>query len=186
VICKSRKGKRNCSVFGDLICTQCCGSKKEKEINCPSDCFYLGKSKKYFSDRQDSQRIKDFDREMNTIIGNEDSYVDVLQNIEAVISNVYTEHGNICDKDVEVALEYLMEMGKAQLGLPSKFLIELPSNIQTIVDEVNDILEFRKSFGKKEDLITRLKCIYRILDSVETHHHPIGKNSYLDFISAFV
>ena len=57
-VCESRKGKRNCPAMGDLICPQCCGSKKEKEIDCPADCFYLGKSKKYFSDRQDSEKIK--------------------------------------------------------------------------------------------------------------------------------
>lgn len=184
--CKSKKGKRNCPALADFICPQCCGSRKGKEIDCPSDCFYLGKSKKYFSERQDSRRTNDFDREMKSIMGNEDPYMDVLQNIEAIISNIYIERGNICDKDVEVALEYLMEMGKAQLDLPSKFLTDLPPNIQIIVDEVNDILEFRESFGKKEDLITRLKCVYRVLDSVKTHHDPIDKYSYMDFIAIFV
>jgi hypothetical protein len=185
-VCKSRKGKRNCPAMGDLICPQCCGSKKEKEIDCPPDCFYLGKSKKYFSDRQDSEKIKDFDREMKSVLGNEEPYMDILQNIEAVISNIFTERGNICDKDVEIALEYLLEMGKGQLGLPSKFLTDLPPNIQTLVDECNDVLEFRESFGKKEDLITLLKCIYRVLDSVKTHYEPRDKNSYLKFITSFV
>jgi hypothetical protein len=185
VVCEAKKGKRNCPALASVICPECCGSKKEKEIDCPSDCFYLGKSKRYFSERQESERIKDFDREMKSIIGNEDPYTDVLQNIEVVISNIYIDRGDICDKDVEVALEYLMEIGKAKSGLPSKFLTSLPPNIQTIVDEVNDILEFRESFGKKEDLITRLKCIYRVLDSVKTHYDPTDKCSYLDFIGTF-
>ena len=38
---------------------------------------------------------------------------------------------------------------------------------------------------KKEDLITRLKCIYRVLDSVKTHHDPRDKSSYLKFICNF-
>ena len=143
-VCKSKKGKRNCPSLADVICPQCCGFKKMKEIDCPSDCFYLGKSKKYFSERQDSQKVKDFDREMKSIIGNEETYADVLQNIETIISNIYIERGNICDKDVEAALEYLVEMGKAQLDLPSRFLTDLPPNIETIVNEVSDILEFRE------------------------------------------
>jgi hypothetical protein len=186
VSCESRKGKRNCPALGDVICNQCCGSKKEKEIICPLDCFYLRKSKKYFSNRQDSQKINDFDREMKSIIGNEEPYIDVLQNVEAVISNIYNERRNICDKDVETALEYLMEMGKGQLDLPSKFLTDIPPHIQTIVDVVNDILEFRESFGMREDLITRLKCIYRVLDSIKTHHDPGDKGSYLKFIGSFL
>ncbi len=184
MVCKMKKGKRNCPALGGTICAQCCGSNKEKEIDCPTDCFFLEKSKKYFSDRQDSQKITDFDREMESIIGNEDPYVDVLQNIEAIISKICTKQGN-CDKDVEVALEYLMEMGKTQLGLPSKFLTELPSNIQSIVDAVNDILVFRESLGMREDLLTRLRCIYRVLDSVKTHHDPRDKNSYLKFIGIY-
>jgi hypothetical protein len=185
-VCKSSKGKRNCPVIGVLICSQCCGSKKEKEIDCPPDCFYLGKSKKYFSDRKESEKIKDFDREMKSIIGNEGPYEDILRNIEAVISNIFTERANICDKDVEIALEYLLEMGKGQLDLQSKFLTDLTPNIQTIVDEVNEVLEFSESFGKKEDLMTQLKCIYRVLDSVKTHYEPGDKNSYLKFITSFV
>ena len=139
-----------------------------------------------FNNQEESEKIKDFDREMKSIIGNEEPYEDILQNIEAVISNIFTERANICDKDVEVALEYLLEMGKGRLDLPSKFLTDLPPNIQTIVDEVNDILEFSESFGKEEDLITRLKCIYRVLDSVKNNYEPGDKNSYLKFIASFV
>ena len=185
MVCKKKKGKRNCPALGGTICALCCGTNKEKEIDCPVDCFFLSKSKKYFTDRQDSQKIIDFDREMKSIIGNEDPYVDVLQNIEAIISKICTKQGD-CDKDVVVALEYIMEMGKSQLDLPSKFLTELPPNIQSIVDAVNDVLVFRESLGMKEDMLTRLKCVYRILDSVRTHHDPKDKNSYLRFIGGYL
>ena len=154
-ICKAKKGKRNCPALGEIICTQCCGTKKEKEIDCPGDCFYLGKSKQYLTGRQELQQLSDFEREMKSIKGSETGYEDILQNIEFIIHKLYKDRGNICDKDVEIALEYLMEMGKAQLGLPSKYLTELPPRIQTIVDGVNDILEFRETFGVKENLITK-------------------------------
>ena len=163
----------------------CCGTNKENEIDCPVDCFFLSKSKKYFTDRQDSQKVIDFDREMKSVIGNEDPYVDVLQNIEAIISKICTAQGD-CDQDVVVALEYIMEMGKSQLDLPSKFLTELPPNILSIVDAVNDILVSREAMGLKEDLLTRLKCVYRVLDSVRTHHDPKDKKSYLRFIGGYL
>ena len=184
-VCKSKKGKRNCPALGAAVCPQCCGSKKEKDIDCPQDCFYLGKSKKYFSERQDSEKLKGFEQEMKSITGNEKFYEDILQNIEFTISKIYQNRGDICDKDVALALEYLLEMGKTQLDLPSKFLTELPLKIHSIVDAINDALENRESFGKKEDLITRLKCIYRVLDSIKTHHDPEDKCSYLKFIGNF-
>ena len=185
--CNSRKGKRNCPALGSLICSQCCGTKREKEIACSEDCFYLGKSKQYFTDRQDAQMISDFDREMKSIIGNEDPYEDILQNIEFIIHKIYTEKGNINDRDVEIALEHIIEMGKAQMDLPSKFLTRLAPNVQGIVDAIDDILESRESFiKKKEHLITKLKCVYRILDSVRAHYQPDDSCSYLNFIGEFV
>lgn len=184
--CAARKGKRNCPSLGAAICPQCCGTKRQKEIVCPPDCFYLGKSKEYFTDRQEAEKLSDFEREMKSIIGNEDPYADVLQNIEFVISKHYRERGNITDRHAETALVYLLEMGKAQLDLPSRFLTELPPNVQGIVDGINDILAFRESFAETETLITRLKCLYRVLDSVRTHHDPRDDCSYLKFIGSFV
>ncbi len=88
---------------------------------------------------------------------------------------------------METALEYLLEMGKAQMDIPAKFLTELSPNVQTIVDAVNDILELRESFSnKREDFITKLKCVYRVLDSVRTHRDPRDDCSYLKFIGQFL
>ena len=187
VSCNSKKGKRNCPALASLICSQCCGSKKGKEIDCPDDCFYMVKSQQYFTDRQESQQIADFEREMKKIIGNEDNYLDILQNIEFVIHKIYREQGNITDRHVETALDYLIEMGKAQMELPSKFLTKLPPNVENIVDAIDGILEMRERFTKnKEQLIDRLKCVHRILDSVRTHYNSNDDCRYLNFIGQFV
>jgi len=185
--CSTKKGQRNCPALGGLLCPTCCGTNRQKEIDCPADCFYLGKSKKYFTDRQESGKLRDFEREMKSIIGKEDPFEDILQNIEFMIWHIYKEKRNIVDRHVEAALEYLMEMGKAQLDLPAKFLTEPPPNVGTIIDGIDDILAFRESVTeRREDLITKLKCIYRILDSVRTHHEPGDDCSYLDFIGRFM
>ena len=185
--CDKKKGKRNCPALGSAICPECCGTKRQKEIDCPLDCFYLGKSKEYFTDRQEAAKLNDFEREMKSIIRNEEPVADVLQNIEFIIHKIYREHRNITDRHVETALEYLLEMGKAQMDMPAKFLTKLSPNVQAIVDGVNDILEFRESFVKKrEDFITKLKCIYRVLDSVRTHRDPRDDCSYLRFIGQFL
>jgi len=82
---------------------------------------------------------------MKSIIRNEDPVADVLQNIEFIIHKIYRENRNITDPYVETALEYLLEIGKAQMDLPSKFLTELPPNVRAIVDGVNAILELGES-----------------------------------------
>lgn len=184
--CSTKKGKRNCPALGALICPQCCGTKRQRELDCSADCFFLGKSKEYFTDRQESERLSHFEREMKSVIGNEDALEDLLQNIEYAIHRIYRDRRAITDRHVETALEYLMEMGKAQLDLPAKFLTELPPTVQTIVDGVDDILKFRESFAAKESLITRLKCIYRVLQSVRDHRDPRDDRSYLRFIGHFL
>jgi hypothetical protein len=40
-LCARRKGKRACPARGATICSQCCGTKRLVEIDCPPDCIYL-------------------------------------------------------------------------------------------------------------------------------------------------
>jgi len=40
-LCRQRKGKRACPAKATSICSQCCGSKRVVEIDCPPDCIYL-------------------------------------------------------------------------------------------------------------------------------------------------
>jgi hypothetical protein len=40
--CQQRKGKRSCPALGGTICASCCGQHRLQEIDCPSDCTYLG------------------------------------------------------------------------------------------------------------------------------------------------
>jgi hypothetical protein len=40
-LCGQRKGKRHCPAKGTLICSVCCGTKRQVEIQCPLDCTYL-------------------------------------------------------------------------------------------------------------------------------------------------
>ena len=44
-LCGERKAKRACPALNKLICAVCCGTKRQVEINCPSDCIYLATAK---------------------------------------------------------------------------------------------------------------------------------------------
>jgi hypothetical protein len=186
ISCSQRKGKRTCPSLGSSICSQCCGTKRKIEIDCPDDCFYLQSSQHYVVERQSSRQLADFEREMKSIIGKEGEYLDVLQNIEFTLFEFYRERGTINDRDVETALEYLFETGKAQLDLPSKALPEPSLIIKSLIEDIEDILDFRESLGGKSDLMTQLKCIYRVMDSVKNHYNPRDEYSYLDFIGGFM
>ena len=40
-LCRERRGKRACPAKGEAICSQCCGTKRRVEIDCPPDCAFL-------------------------------------------------------------------------------------------------------------------------------------------------
>jgi hypothetical protein len=50
-LCESRKAKRFCPAKAVQICPVCCGTKREVEIDCPSNCVYLQVGREYESDR---------------------------------------------------------------------------------------------------------------------------------------
>jgi hypothetical protein len=50
-LCSERPGKRYCPAKDERICTVCCGTKREVEIDCPSSCTYLKASRSYESER---------------------------------------------------------------------------------------------------------------------------------------
>lgn len=49
LLCESRKGKRFCPAKAGQICPVCCGTKREVEIDCPSECVYLHAGREYES-----------------------------------------------------------------------------------------------------------------------------------------
>ena len=50
-LCSERAGKRYCPAKDQRICTVCCGTKREVEIDCPSSCTYLKASRSYESEK---------------------------------------------------------------------------------------------------------------------------------------
>ena len=40
-LCTRRRAGRDCPAVGRRICSVCCGTKRQAEINCPPDCGYL-------------------------------------------------------------------------------------------------------------------------------------------------
>ncbi len=46
-LCSSRPAKRRCPAKHAVICPVCCATKREVEIECPSDCVYLRQGQTY-------------------------------------------------------------------------------------------------------------------------------------------
>ncbi len=50
-LCGTRQAKRQCPAKASKICAICCGTKREVEIDCPSDCAYLRSGREYESEK---------------------------------------------------------------------------------------------------------------------------------------
>jgi len=48
-LCETRQPRRFCPAKGEEICSVCCGTKREVEIDCPPDCAYLQSGREYES-----------------------------------------------------------------------------------------------------------------------------------------
>lgn len=46
-LCETRQPKRSCPAKGEDICSVCCGTKREVEIDCPPNCVYLQTGREY-------------------------------------------------------------------------------------------------------------------------------------------
>ena len=58
-LCRKRRGKRACPAKGEAICSQCCGTKRRVEIDCPPDCAFLDGAHAGAWDGRETERNRD-------------------------------------------------------------------------------------------------------------------------------
>jgi hypothetical protein len=105
VLCSKRAAKRYCPAKSEKICSVCCGTKREVEIDCPSDCVYLktGRSFEAARDRQvgTPAPLPRFDQQLlyrNTT---------VINGVAQTILEERRRNPAMVDQDVRSALEAL-------------------------------------------------------------------------------
>ena len=73
IICNNRKAKRFCPALNGNICSLCWGTKRKKEVTCPSSREYLKTGEEYQVARQISKEMSPtFQTEDDEILGNEE------------------------------------------------------------------------------------------------------------------
>lgn len=127
----------------------------------------------------------------------EDVHLDVLQNIEFAITNVYRKQGDLRDIDVRRALDAAIEVYRAEVRGHAPKEVNLPEPEGTVFQNIKEICEFR--LGRQE-AVTRvqvpfegektasdiLACLRKIRKSVERWNKRGGQQGYLQFVSEFV
>ncbi len=104
VSCGQRKGKRACPALRGLICPVCCGTKRLKEIACPSDCQYLASAQAHPAAVVMRQRERDLPLLATLLEGVGPMQADLLAMLQAQIrSHRATAIPPLRDEDVRDA-----------------------------------------------------------------------------------
>ena len=129
-----------------------------------------------------------------------EDYQDVLQNIEFAVMQVYNEHEELTDHNVDKALNGLAREYKAEFKGKNPPTLRLTELEQKLFDMVKAICEWRLGREKllndddeeveigTEPLPVEViaACLKRIRRSVSMWTKERGKRGYLDYVRQFI
>ena len=104
-LCNTRAAKRSCPAKATKICPVCCGTKREVEIDCPSDCTYLKTGRSFESERRPARRVpragRQFDEQFLY------RYAPMIATLARVIIEERIRTPNVVDQDATEAYQAL-------------------------------------------------------------------------------
>ncbi|MEO0102942.1 MAG: hypothetical protein ABIK81_04495 [candidate division WOR-3 bacterium] len=130
-LCQKRRGKRDCPATGNLICNECCGTRRRKLISCPDNCQYLQKSRDYFQEKI----LTEYEMKTRKI------FFSFFQKLEGKIVELQkTRLTDLTDAEVEEALEQNL----ANLNLKKKVIVyeykSVNPKVQILSDAISEML----------------------------------------------
>lgn len=131
-------------------------------------------------------------------MGFEDKYLEILQNIEAMIIHVYRGDSELLDYDVQDAVDALIRLYVAESRQHARPAIRLDVRPQKVFDNVLPVCEWR--LGRTEALDEKVKglkarvisldemiqCLKTIQKSIRLWNKERGRRGYLDFVKDYV
>jgi hypothetical protein len=163
-ICEARKPRRSCPAKSARICSVCCATKREVEIDCPISCGYLREGYSYSQERTppmkkaaEQKSGETFDHSF--LINNEQHLMDIWKSIWESFKSVPQIH----DDDVLGALASLqktletLEKGLYYDSSPADSLQQyLYTRIKTLLEEKMQNPDLQQSHLK---VSTAIQCL---------------------------
>lgn len=184
ISCNKKKGKRKCPALSGLICTECCGTKRLKEINCPPDCTYLKEAQLYSIVRVEEKPV-DFQRKQ----------WDLFWYFEGLIYKFLLEFSGFTDEellDVISLMEKEYQTRKKNLFLPSLHPRSTrASKLKSILEEEFTKLEKQvNDFGLPiftlDDFLKVLSFEKERIEKYMRENRNVGNNLFLQVLRSEV
>lgn len=179
ILCNQKKAKRFCAGISGMICSFCCGIKREREITCFRSCEYLRQGKEYQNGRVASKLVNENFNEEAEDIYRDNNCKELVEKFSHPLEMFFIEQfyndKPIGGGEIYEALEklYSYRAEKANELNPSNKCQKL------IFEKYGEINEKTKMI--KDDL--KSKAILRILKSIKNVSGGIfGNRNYLEVV----
>jgi len=173
--CGERKESRFCPGLNSRICCLCCGTKREKDIDCPESCQYLKSGKDYQVGREIDKRISsDLQAETADVFEMDEVAAFVMALERFFVDQFYDDQGTR-DNHIKEALAkiYAFQKGITQA-------LEGENESEEFIFRKFD--ELNKRFSNLSDEL-KARAILRIIKSIRSSSSGVlGNRNYLEMI----
>lgn len=167
-LCRERKGKRPCPAKGERICSQCCGSKRLIEIDCPSNCVFLSGAHAPAWEGRETERARDRRRIAPHVQGLEEAPLRLLLLGIVGLSGMRAARRELQDR---VVLDAVGALRKTLETRDRGILYEHAADdlrAQGLLNELKGLFEARDAEGRPtapddRDLLPALKALEAIV-----------------------
>ena len=181
-LCRQRKGKRACPAKGELICAQCCGTKRRVEIDCPDDCTWLGGHAGTWEGRE-TERTRDLRRLAPSLERLSDAQARLFFLSLVGLTGLRAGRRDLGDA---LLLEAVAALRKTVETREKGILYEHPADdlrAQGLVHELSGLFEAKDEEGAAQapadaDLLAVLRALERAL--LEVAGEGAGPTAFLD------
>jgi len=174
ILCNKKiKFSRNCPALNEIICSTCCGSKKESEIQCINSCSQLIEGKLKENKKQVMQLVKEsFNSEFEDIYRDE-NILRLVAPFEQFIFKKYYNHIDVTDEFINDCYTKIY------------YFLEEKGNIYTFDEIEKDIFDEFSRIAKetKMPIESQKLILIRMMKSVDSMTGGIfGNRMYLELL----
>lgn len=182
-LCNSRKARRSCPALGKKICAICCGTKRQIQITCPSDCSYLQSSTAHPPAAIQRQQERDLKFLLPTLQGLTDRQHQILFMVQSFLRIDRSDVLSVKDSDVQQAASALAKTYEtASRGILYE---HSPPTVtgQRLAKEISDFIEAKRSDGTRLSDIDLAVAMRRLETAAQTAKTSLASHDDSDDIS---
>lgn len=146
-LCQRRRARRSCPALGQQICAVCCGTKRNTEIDCPTDCTYLQSASAHPPAVVQRQQEQDLRFLLPILQGLTERQHQILFMVQAFLRSDRLDAPALTDNDVQQAASALAQTYEtASRGIVYEHVATSASG-QRLAADIRAVLDAKQAEG---------------------------------------